>query len=58
MSGQTAVGLAKAIQACDKSLGKRVEPIRPAERRLVSFDSFEGLPSVAPDSADGRSPHV
>ena len=58
MSGRTAVGLARAIQSCDKALGYAAKAYSHGDRRLVLFDSFEGLPELAADSVDGLSPHV
>jgi O-methyltransferase len=58
MSGRTAAGLAKAIASCDKQLKYAVQMYGHAPRKLVLFDSFEGLPEIKKNSVDGDSPHV
>ncbi len=58
MSGRTAAGLAQSMASCDKHLKNAAALFGHAQRKLVLFDSFAGLPEVAQESVDGQSPHV
>jgi hypothetical protein len=58
MSGRTAAGLARSIVCCDKHLGYASQIYGHAQRKLLLFDSFAGLPEVEKESVDGKSPHV
>jgi macrocin-O-methyltransferase TylF-like protien len=57
MTGETACGLARGIAASDRHLGYAPDAAGLARKRLLLFDSFEGLPQ-AQHAADVESPHV
>jgi hypothetical protein len=57
MTGETACGLARGIAASDRYLGYAPDLAGLARKRLLLFDSFEGLPQ-SEHEADTQSPHV
>ena len=57
MTGETACGLARGIAASDRYLGYAPDAAGLSRKRLLLFDSFEGLPQ-AEHAADVESPHV
>jgi O-methyltransferase len=57
MTGDTACGLARGIVASDQYLGYAPDAAGLPRKRLLLFDSFEGLPQALHE-ADIDSPHV
>jgi hypothetical protein len=57
MTGETACGLARGIAAADRYLGYAPDAAGLPRKRLLLFDSFQGLPQ-AEHAADVDSPHV